>query len=208
MSLTPKEQLEQINNPNLLSILSTVQGLPSQESLKHGAYVWKKLTAEGGDFVDFAVDNEPNKYPDGGEQGGYWYEKVVEGIDLLAATGFTKMAVDKFTLTSIPTGNYPQIIVSHSLGIAPLCVLVFSKTVTSDGIKVYVSGRTGANGTDGNYNFFYGAFKWFSGDYIIGAESSSSNAKPFNDQQISLFGNNYNSYLFETGVEYTLITMA
>ena len=38
MSLTPKEQLEQVNNPNLLSILSKIQGLPTQESLISGAY--------------------------------------------------------------------------------------------------------------------------------------------------------------------------
>ena len=36
-----KQQL-QLNNETLASILSNVLGLPSQESLKHGAYVWKK----------------------------------------------------------------------------------------------------------------------------------------------------------------------
>lgn len=114
MSLTPKQQLEQVNNPNLLSILSTVQGLPSQESLKHGAYVWKKLTAEGGDFVDFAVNNDPTAYPDGGTQDGYWYEKVVEG----------KAGVDfgEITLTTAQE----TVTVAHNLGVIPSFVALVS----------------------------------------------------------------------------------
>lgn len=42
-TMSNKTQL-QANNETLASILSNVLGLPSQESLKHGAYVWKKLT--------------------------------------------------------------------------------------------------------------------------------------------------------------------
>ena len=39
--MSNKSQL-QTNNIDLQSILSTVLGLPTQESVKHGAYVWKK----------------------------------------------------------------------------------------------------------------------------------------------------------------------
>ena len=62
------KQILQGNNANLLNI--------NNNAKKEGAYVWKKLTAEGGTFVDYVVDNNESKYPDGGTQGGYWYEKV------------------------------------------------------------------------------------------------------------------------------------
>ena len=39
-----------------------------------GLYVWKKLTAEGGDFIDFVVSDNETTYPYGGMQGGYYYE--------------------------------------------------------------------------------------------------------------------------------------
>lgn len=113
--MSNKTQL-QLNNETIDSILSNVLGLPSQESLKHGAYVWKKLTAQGGDFVDFAVDNDPTAYPDGGEHGGYWYEKVVEGIDF----GEITLATEQETVT-----------VAHKLGIIPSFVALVPKSVPS-----------------------------------------------------------------------------
>ena len=39
-----------------------------------GLYVWKKLTADGGDFIDFVVSNSQTAYPNGGYKDGYWYE--------------------------------------------------------------------------------------------------------------------------------------
>ena len=30
-----------------------------------------------GNFIEYVVSDNPNKYPNDGEQGGYWYEKVV-----------------------------------------------------------------------------------------------------------------------------------
>lgn len=227
MSLTPKQQLEQVNNPNLLSILSTIQGLPSQESLKHGAYVWKKyehnqlkredktsvyvstgaryndsynyiystsytvdyatgtftlknpqtysgnvtlssnppiagkyiiaissdkldtyisddLKTSGkellfiptdvsfstsgspagrivskatsytvstiGDFLNFAVSDSPTAYPDGGEQGGYWYEKVDNKIDFGTIT---------------PTSAIKTLQIAHNLGKKPDFVFIY-----------------------------------------------------------------------------------
>ena len=103
MSLTPKQQLEQVNNPNLLSILSTIQGLPTQESLSSGLYVWKKLTAEGGDFIDFVVSDNSTAYPDGAvHTDGYWYEKsgskvFIDGVrykeDLKLVSTYTDLEV-------------------------------------------------------------------------------------------------------------------
>lgn len=40
-----------------------------------GQHVWKKLTAQGGDLVDFVVSDKSSAYPDGGTLDGYWYDR-------------------------------------------------------------------------------------------------------------------------------------
>ena len=190
-----KQQL-QLNNETLGSILSNVLGLPSQESLKHGAYVWKKLTAQAGDFIDFVVSNSPTAYPDGGYKSGYWYEKV-KGIDP-SLFGCTKYAVDKFTFSSQIASE--QAVLNHSLGRVPrIAVLVPDANISGTqkfhtGVAVFLNG--GSSGSMG---------------YIIlggsGSESTSSSVSlTANNTTIKL--RSYSGYYFATGVEYTLITMA
>ena len=87
---------------------------------KEGLYVWKKLTSEGGTFVDYVVDNNESKYPDGGTQDGYWYEKGL-GIDL-SALGCTKAVTEKITPSSRTSKIY------HSLGITPKIVIVTTES--------------------------------------------------------------------------------
>lgn len=41
-----------------------------------GLYVWKKLSSQGGIFIEYIVSDNPNKYPNDSEQGGYYYEMV------------------------------------------------------------------------------------------------------------------------------------
>ena len=69
----------------------------------YGAYVWKKLTAQGGDFVDFVVSDSPTAHPDGGEQGGYWYEKVAKEKEVIAKSGGYTFSGTKNKIT-IPHG--------------------------------------------------------------------------------------------------------
>lgn len=77
------------------------------ENNGEGEYVWKKLTAEGGDFIDFVVSSDANAYPDGREQDGYWYELAEEGV---AGIDFGKV-----TLTAAAT----NITVQHNLKVTP-----------------------------------------------------------------------------------------
>lgn len=40
-----------------------------------GKYVWKKLTAQGGEFLDYVTADDENSYPNGAlGDDGYWYE--------------------------------------------------------------------------------------------------------------------------------------
>ena len=65
------------------------EGIRIGSGKSSGLYVWKKLTADGGDFIDFVVSNSPTAYPDGGEHGGYWYELYGKPIKIVTWAGGT-----------------------------------------------------------------------------------------------------------------------
>ena len=109
------KQILQGNNANLLNI--------NNNAKKEGAYVWKKLTAEGGTFVDYVVDNNESKYPDGGTQDGYWYERLNP-----------KCENGQLTLTS----TTQTLTLSHSLGTKPKAVVVSMEGATSSNRKYYI----------------------------------------------------------------------
>lgn len=243
--MSNKTQL-QANNETLASILSKVLGLPTQESLKHGAYVWKKydkcpqvtisfsgtigstepvkvtvsssqidvstltesfftglsgkcsnrngafdfsfpsdgvisinnssnnfvynqsthqieidgtpyitsfddvIKEQESTFLDFVVSDSPTAYPDGGEQGGCWYEKVVEGIDL-SALGWTKCAIDYITpSTNIYLKDSP---LRHSLGVAPKYIHIKSfSDFTTSSYDLYLLEFVGCYSKDSSFH--------------------------------------------------------
>ena len=63
--------------------------LLSELSDREGQYVWKKLTAQNGTFVDYVTADSADAYPNGGMQDGYWYELVKEGIPYTGANPLT-----------------------------------------------------------------------------------------------------------------------
>lgn len=71
---TIKEMLT-ANTADILEATELLKVLGDRE----GQFVWKQLTAEGGDFVNFVVADTEDAYPDGGMQDGYWYEMVKGG---------------------------------------------------------------------------------------------------------------------------------
>ena len=65
-----------------------------------GLYAWKKCKNDTDHtFIDYVVSDKETAYPDGGEKGGYWYERVSEGITP-EMFGCTKMAIDEVTISS------------------------------------------------------------------------------------------------------------
>lgn len=163
--------------------LFNVQGTRQPE---YGLYVWKKLTAQGGDFVDFVVSDSESAYPDGGTQDGYWYEKVSERITP-EMFGCTKMAIDKVVFSSINSIST----FNHSLGTQPTIGIVLtdpSKTIRGNGLI-----------TGGFY-----------GDLGCGCTVKSYGAK---NATISLTPTSFTidggrDVYTVSGVEYTVITMA
>ena len=45
-----------------------------------GEFVWKKMTAQNGEFIGFVVNSDDTAYPNGGMQDEYWYERYEELI--------------------------------------------------------------------------------------------------------------------------------
>ena len=154
------KQILQGNNANLLNIKNNAK--------KEGVYVWKKLTAQGGDFVDFTVSDSPTAYPDGGKQDGYWYEKVVEG----------KAGIDfgEVTLTT----NLTEITVSHNLGVIPSIAAIMVANTTMPGFNetsLNINGNTAAN-SGGNYQLESNGTKITKTNSNVTFKSYSS-TKPF-----------------------------
>ena len=169
------------------------------------SYTGKKTYTFTVETVDFVVSDSESAYPDGGTQDGYWYEKVVEGVDLLTAMGYTKIAVDKFTFTSRTTANSSKKI-SHSLGVEPKSVLLlspltYSKMQQFDILNGYYQNFSESSPTTLSGSLLYansnsGDFK--SADGYVHLVSGETTTK--------LYFNS--SYYFKAGIEYTLITMA
>ena len=84
------------------------------------SYIGTKTLHEDrvGNFLDFTVSDSPTAYPDGGEQGGYWYEKVVEGV---AGIDFGEVTLAR---------KAESVTVNHNLGVAPSWVLLVAKDVS------------------------------------------------------------------------------
>ena len=112
-----------------------------------GLFVWKRLTAKNGNFLDYVTANSETKYPDKAvHTDGYYYEKVIEGLDL-SATEITKCEVGSFEVASNSTTKT----ITHSLGVIPKIALCFNFDVTgSDKVGIvsvaFTSAGTGHGG--------------------------------------------------------------
>ena len=108
-----------IRSVNGSSDLMLPSAMPDAISLlNNGLYVWKKLTAEGGDFIDFVVSDSETTYPDGAvHTDGYWYEL----FDLKS------FGIDFGEVTLASTAS--SVTVSHNLGVVPLWVALIPQSV-------------------------------------------------------------------------------
>lgn len=92
-----------------LESLKNILAVPME---KHGMYVWRKFTAQGGTFLDFVVSDIESAYPDGGLKDGYWYER--------AENGPYKTTSGSVTLIDTAT----EITIEHGLGEIPKAYLI------------------------------------------------------------------------------------
>lgn len=123
-----KELLEQ--NTDVVELATS---LLAELSDREGQYVWKQLTAEGGDFVAFVTADNENSYPNGGAQDGYWYvkfdtltaiaENIREGVSIFDIIGTMSEGVSGIAFGSVTTTNdTDKVTVAHNLGTTPTWV--------------------------------------------------------------------------------------
>ena len=102
-------------NSNNVTISHNNADNTSGTSNKYFTYTGEKVVIEQGkcDFIDYIVSDKETAYPDGGEKGGYWYEKVVEGA---------KVAYGTASLSS-----YNSLTINHGLGVVPTKIFLVGK---------------------------------------------------------------------------------
>ena len=184
------KQILQGNNANLLNIKNNAK--------KEGVYVWKKLTAEGGDFVDFVVSDQETAYPDGGGQGGYWYEKfdsstlisenIREGVDIWGVIGTLvegKSGID-FGEVTFSSQTNSNLVVSHSLKKVPSYAFILPKTGISSPID-YVNIVQSLNPIFGGRNTIESSYN----DSSFGTSSAKPSA---NADNVTFKCNSYSNW--------------
>lgn len=172
------------NQTAAVNALLTMVKRKVAENNGEGEFVWKKLTAEGGDFVDYVISSDSEAYPDGGEQDGYWYELVEEGLNLPALFGCTDMAVDTFTVSSATLSE--NVTINHSLGKIPKIALIVKEDMntTTNMFNYYLNGA-----------FFFNRRQGTRAQVVTEWYSYSSTGW-YNDHSASVYANNISSNSF------------
>ena len=148
----------------------------------------KVISKEQKTFLDFVVSDNASAYPDGGTQGGYWYEKVVEEKKGCSITFIT------------PSGWNKETTVQHTLGKIPSAVAVCRVKGSSDDFShqnVLCAANTCTQGYNGTN--FYGAVYSYST-----ASNAYANWFTCTDSEITMNGGS--AYL-EVGVTYAFIAL-
>ena len=161
-------------------------------------------------FIDFVVSDSPTAYPDGGEQGGYWYERMKEGITP-EMFGCTKMAIDTVTYSSDQSGDrWDGLRINHTLGTVPkFSILLANGNVPEikNYIKFSITTFPNAN-RGGSLSIGYSEYNGWCSE---GFTSVSADQQPTPTDTYAEFkpGSMFLGFLYlKAGIEYTLITMA
>lgn len=152
------------------------------ENNGEGEYVWKKLTAEGGDFIDFVVSSDANAYPDGGEQDGYYYELISQpvdlakeldlipanirsGIDIFGVLGTMSEGLSgiDYGMVTFANDSTNSLIINHTLGVIPSMAFliparVFVNAVQNRrmyGMGLFKTGETSMGSTYYGWELYY-----------------------------------------------------
>ena len=82
----------------------------------YGDYIWKRLTSEGGDFIDYIVAANEEAYPNNGEFEGYWYERFTEAppYGSYVWKRYETVLYSEITITHIKGGGIDACIVKFS----------------------------------------------------------------------------------------------
>lgn len=221
------KEILQANTADILEATELLEVLGDRT----GAYVWKQLTAEGGDFVAFVTADDEGSYPNKGTQDGFYYvkfdpltaiaENIREGVSIfdiigtmsegvdLSAGGITKVAIDKFTFSSDTYSSE----INHSLGVVPKVAFItggtakgpWSYTYAIDK-AVFVVANTENKGGCAVSGLNSGGACGISSYGAANINGGDYHVHSATKMQFKL--QQSNGFYLAGGVEYTLITMA
>lgn len=139
---------------------------------REGQYVWKQLTAEGGDFVAFVTADDEGSYPNKGTQDGYYYvkfdpltaiaENIREGVSIFDIIGTMSEGVSGIAFGEVtPSSDVSTIAVNHNLASVPKYACIISSKIsqlqgTSTTMKTYIMCQDTERILDGNAITHYG----------------------------------------------------
>lgn len=115
---------------------------PSSDGTFTVSYTGTKTYTTETEIVDYVVADDEAAYPDGGEQDGYWYERVVEGIK--GEEIFFTQSTASRTVT-----------IPHSLGVVPtgFHIRVTTYNTSTNGVKTVVCPFSADSSARGVYKF-------------------------------------------------------
>lgn len=165
---TLKEMFEG-NTADILEATELLKVLGDRE----GQYVWKQLTAEGGDFVAFVTADDEGSYPNKGTQDGYYYvkfdpltaiaENIREGVSIFDIIGTMSEGVSGIDFGEVtPSSATQSLTINHSLSAVPKFAVITSSNIlnlvsglktnrvahlSSDNVELRVSGANSSIST-------------------------------------------------------------
>ena len=154
----------------------------------------KTISGYKTDLIGHVVSDSSNAYPDKSTKGEYWYE-ISERVDLLAACGCNKIAVDRITPTT--DTELSDFAFSHSLGQNPYIAIIMVPIIGQLNNRLVGAAYMGfaENGETSKptaVSQYYGGYIE-SGDVTVTDTEIKINAGP--------------GYKVSAGVEYTVITL-
>lgn len=139
-----------------------------------------------GNFIEYVISDDPNKYPNGSEQDGYYYRKVIkfETEEQTVTAGTTPIEVipsagkliSKVNINPTPTEEKTVTPTTEDLIVAPVEGKYFSQfTVKGDANLVSENIKNGVDifGIIGTYEGGEGQYAWKKQEKTIGTKSFS-----------------------------------
>ena len=145
-------------------------------------------------ITGYVVSSDIEAYPDGGEQDGYWYELVKEGIDLIELFSLTRISIDTYVPSSDIVSSNTTI--PHSLCVIPKVAIVSGKPSHLAGNLETAFAYFNTSGSG-----YSTMIRQENTGYTVATGNSSDTKATTNTVKLS-----HSSTWFKAGVEYTVIT--
>ena len=153
-------------------------------------------------FIDYVVSDKENAYPDGGEKGGYWYERSEVGAKVAYGT--------------VTAASATSLTITHGLGVKPDKVIIYPSSRANLQMGLRIADESNiwgsvANDYTNNYNNHIQHTSKFYGDILTDDGPSDIWKTPeITEETINISGNFYignQSAKLTSGVTYTWLAI-